>query len=293
MDSLSDQSNESSPFNSWNSPQSVNRELLPFNTSLDTIMRQGNVPQEVTLQSVHDSLEFNKTLFGNEEFTSSLRLLCSITKGHQQFKDQCENRFFLVLEQHPAFKTLCDMIPDPTCNSMKRRRFHILCRGPKDPTKKRVLNFTLLLISQNLIKKEYFGRDFSNNPQLLADAQYQPNVVTKFFRSLFKVFKDQGIVYGYGVDFDEQGDFPAYWSKTFNDTKALRPIDYAETPNAAKFDPQFREKRAKAIAHGILDPRNDYDHHTWILCEEIQICWTLRGCKEVSFSVFDTVFIPK
>ena len=68
--------------------------LPPNNISLETIVRQGNIPEEVTLQSVHDALEFNKTLFGNETFTRSLRLLCSITDGHQNFKEACESRFF-------------------------------------------------------------------------------------------------------------------------------------------------------------------------------------------------------
>ena len=179
------------------------------------------------------------------------------------------------------------MVPDPEMFGMKRRRFFILLRGVKTPLKKRVLNYSLLLFSQRLIKKNWEGQSLLD-PQIFADAQYEPLVSAMMTRCLFAVFSNEQIIYSQAKDFNETGDFHAYFKDVYQRTKLLRPT-FATAPNASSFEPLFRQKRQAAIDSGDLDPLENYTHHTWVLLEEINSCWALRASQEVR--IFYSLFI--
>jgi hypothetical protein len=250
--------------------------------SLESFAVGANVKTgEITVESVAAFLSSNQTLFGNENVTDALRKLTFTTKSHELRKDTMEARFFLTLESSQNFKALTVFVSDPELPLEKVRTLYLLLRGIATPLKKRILNFALILLSQNLIKKDYIGRTDLHEPQVKADAQYQPNSLTTMFKCLFARFGEKGILLRLDHDFFNAGDFQCYWKDVFKQTAILRD-DYAKLPNQAQFDECSKTKIALAIESGALDPINNYGHHMMLLVEQMGTNWMLRGGVEVS-----------
>ena len=97
------------------------------------------------------------------------------------------------------------MIPDPEDPTTKKRRLYILCRAPKAPNKQYLLNRALLIFSMKHVKVAYRGKDLSKDPQLFADAQYEPDTAQTAFKMLFSRFNKEGITYSQSKDFNGKG----------------------------------------------------------------------------------------
>lgn len=57
---------------------------------------------------------------------------------------------------------------------------------------------------------------------------YQPNVASLYHRHVFSYFREQGIVYSLHKDFNFDGGFQAYWTRSFELVKEKRPGDFGE-----------------------------------------------------------------
>lgn len=255
-------------------------------SSTSFVKNVNNIPALYDVESISRDILENQNLFGDTETTKMLRELAPTSAAHQNKKKKVEDRFFFIIGKHPTFKELAEIIDNPKCPSKPIRRFYTIVKGDKEDHKKLILNATLILFSQFLIKKEFHGADLSDK-KTFAEAQYQPNNVQVHFKVLFSVFSSEGIRYTLQKDFNERGDFLAYWRYVFDITKKYRP-DYGTTPNSAQFDENWRQKRTKAIADGKLD-LNNYKHHIMVLTEELMCCFNLRGSEEVS--TFPIVFL--
>ena len=189
--------------------------------------------------------------------------------------------FFFVLSRHPTLRHLAVDIDDPERPGRKTKKFIVDIRGVKTPAKTEVITASLIAFSQLFVKKDYLSDEYDlTKPEVFAAAQYQPNVVNMSMKTLFSYFSKNDIWYRLMKDFNSKGSLLAYWRYAFEMAKKYQ-IDYGTLPNAAEFDPEWREKRAIAIKKGALDPLNNYEHHTWCLVEEVMTCNGLRGEKEV------------
>ncbi len=98
-------------------------------------------------------------------------------------------------------------------------------------------------------------------------------------RTLFSIFSDNHIKYSQARDFNQTGDFPAYWKQTFASAQQHRS-DYGTKPQRSTFDNQWRATREKALKDGKLKPLTNYDHHSWFLLEEFLTHNMLRASQE-------------
>jgi hypothetical protein len=57
------------------------------------------------------------------------------------------------------------------------------------------------------VKVAYRGKDLSKDPQLFADAQYEPDTAQTAFKMLFSRFNKEGITYSQSKDFNGKGNF--------------------------------------------------------------------------------------
>lgn len=259
------------------------QESHPFTTEelmMEAINTIPTTNDEPTLDQFAASLLNNPCLFGDEATTSLLNNFSINSECHELRKASVEAHFFYVLSCHPNFRFLCDFVQDPEYPTVavNIRRFYVALRGIKNDVKKRMMNACLILFSQSFVKKEYQDKVLTD-PNVFAEAQYEPSTVDMYLRCLFTVFKSRSIIYCKNVDFNQRGDFPAYWKNVFELTRKLRP-EYGTKANASTFDPSYRLKKKKAISEGIFNPLTNYTHHTWMLLEELMAVNMLRGAKE-------------
>lgn len=260
---------------------------LPFNMDISPEMlgaltaassaAASNEPE--SFEDFASSLLNNPCLFGDENTTNLLNNYSVNSDEHEVRKGLVKSRFFYILSLHPNFRFLTELIDDPLNKKLNTKvpRFYVELRGVKTDTNNKILNYCMILFSQSFIKKDFQDQDLTD-PLVFAQAQYEPNTVDMNLRCLFTVFKSKSIMFEKG-DFNQRGDFPAYWKKVFELTKKLRP-DYATKKKASSFDPLFRQKRRKAIDDGVFHPLTNYTHHTWMLLEELMCVNMLRGCQE-------------
>jgi hypothetical protein len=165
------------------------------------------LPAELNMEMILLTLENNKTIFGSAEATEMFLNLSTNTPDYDRDKYGLETRLFGVLGVHPDFKGLCAMIPDPSepLRQTIIRVFYVLLRGAKTDSKKKLLNYCLLLFSTTLFMKQYDMAFVHESHENFCAAQYQPNASSKMLRMLFSVFRERGIVFSQTHDFNFPG----------------------------------------------------------------------------------------
>ena len=93
---------------------------------------------------------------------------------YQKEKIHMEAKFFATLESHPVAKPLAKFIANPDIPSEETRMFYLCCGGTCTPTKRKLLNWCLLLFSSGLYLKKAGKVHPSMDPKLFAEAQYEP-----------------------------------------------------------------------------------------------------------------------
>ena len=170
-----------------------------------TVGAQAN--QDFTLSGILQSIADNGRMrIGPNVLAEDIGDLYYNTKDYEKAKTTMVNRFFQTLVNHPQAHPLADMIPDPEDPTRKVRRLYILCRAPKAPNKHFLLNRALLIFSMKHVKVAYVGMDLSQDPQLFADAQYEPDTAQTAFKMLFSRFSKEGIAYSQSRDFNGKGN---------------------------------------------------------------------------------------
>ena len=166
------------------------------------------LPQSINLEVILSSLRSNKTIFGSREATEMFKNLRTNTCAHDNAKYKLEKRLFGILGCHPQLKDLCTMIQDPEMTIIKQTipLFYCLLRGTKSDVKKHILNYILLVFSQNLVKVEYEGVSCKDN-MTFARAQYESTTSAMKMRMLFSVFNEKGIIFNQKRDFAFQGQY--------------------------------------------------------------------------------------
>jgi hypothetical protein len=126
------------------------------------------------------------------------------TKKHERAKDNMEQAFFAALSSHKTAHSLAEKIIDPANPSEKIYRLYVMCRSPKAPHKKKVLNWALCLFATGHVKKAFIGKDLTDE-YTWAQAQYEPNTTDLHMKLLFAKFKSHDLNYSLSNDFNGKG----------------------------------------------------------------------------------------
>ena len=119
------------------------------------------------------------------------------------------NKFFTILAKHDIFRHFCTIVSDPSFPSRELPLFYIRLRGSKSEEKKFLLNQIMIWFTINFKKQGHDKIDIldENFTKAHADACYQPTTVETRIKELFSQFKEQGIIYGYFIDFRFTGGY--------------------------------------------------------------------------------------
>ena len=160
--------------------------------------------QPFTLGSILKGIQDNPIVaFGDVPVSE----LTKNSPRYEKEKLHLEHAFFAAIASHPVAKSLADMQRDPENPSTSIRKLYAFCGGRPTPTKKKLLNWCLLLFSSGLYLKNSGKIDASMDPKLFAEAQYEPNSVQKKFKILFSSFRGHGINFSFSKDFNEPGEY--------------------------------------------------------------------------------------
>ena len=146
-----------------------------------------------------------------------------------------------------------------------------------------MLNLSLLHFVQKH-KRKTVPRDIPKSERGQFDLEYQPGSFDTRLKTLFGIFKSNGIVYGL-KEFEKKGLFLSWlydhWAKI-----AKVRSDFGSLPKQAQFDIHMDDKLRSAINNGRLDYKKNYRHFTMLIIQLLGKAAMLRGSQEVNFFNF-------
>ena len=169
------------------------------------IFAKGQSDGTFSIDKILDIIQNDSDLFGDS--TSRINLLTANTGSYEKSKISLEFRLFQSIETNSKLKPMSEFMSDPENPAVKIRRLYVFCRGAPTANKRKILNSCLIQFSLNFVKLPYVGKVFQSKLEF-AQAQYQPNVCSKDFRTMFSDFKRHGIVFSLAKDFCGTGNYP-------------------------------------------------------------------------------------
>ena len=113
------------------------------------------LPDFSTAQSLAGFIEGATDILGDVDTTTALENLSYTNKKYNAEKTRVINRFYKIVSFHPSLTTLTESVTDPEQENGERiTRFVLLCRGVRTKPKKRIVNTCMMLVAQNLRKKD-------------------------------------------------------------------------------------------------------------------------------------------
>ena len=113
-------------------------------------------------------------------------------------------RFVQSLRLNPTLKPLTNLVDDPEEPTNKIEQFYVQCRGAATTARLKVANASLTHFSTTLVKDGHC-LDETTTPLQFAQAQYQPNNVSRMLRTLFSHFRKKGLTFSLSKDFNGKG----------------------------------------------------------------------------------------
>jgi hypothetical protein len=160
-------------------------------------------------------------------------------------------------------------------------RLFALLSGSKTPSKKRLLNATLIAFGLQLRKKMYDGVNLDAcDANMRADAMYEPNVTLKMHKHIFRILSLNDVNYGRHHFTGEVGSFEAYWKEEFKFVCSRR-ANFGRRPNRARCDTLADEK----ILDSDMKPYEYYDDLLAEITYKIQESLGRRGSFEVNNAI--------
>jgi hypothetical protein len=177
-----------------------------------------------------DVLLAHPTLYGDEQITRDIQSFTSNNTDYDDSKVRLLTEFFEIIRGSPIFAPLSEVIELP--NTRTSFKFFCIVKGDKSEAKFRLINAVVTYFCTKHVKHGYRHHDLSTiDRETFAKAQYEPNVMDQDLRVLFKIMKDNGVLYQKS-DFGSQGTFAAYLHSTWDAVCILRP-DFGTRPNRA------------------------------------------------------------
>jgi len=139
-----------------------------------------------------------------------------------------------------------------------------------------------VFINQHRRKSKFPLPPGSHNSEF--DYDYQPNSTATTLKTLFGMFKGNGIRYGLR-DLEKKGTFLATLYSRWKEIAAVRQ-DFGSLPYQASFDDDLDGKLTIAIKNKVLDYKNNYSHFVMLIIQLLGKSSMLRGAQEVSTNQF-------
>ena len=113
------------------------------------------LPDFSTAQSLAGFIEGATDILGDVDTTTALENLSYTNKKYNAEKTHVINRFYKIISLHPSLTALTESVTDPEqVNGERITRFVLLCRGVRTKPKKGIFNTSMILVAQNLRKKD-------------------------------------------------------------------------------------------------------------------------------------------
>jgi len=184
---------------------------------------------------------------------------------------------------------MAELVPiDPRIPNVKCRVFYTQVKGIRNLFKRSIINEAMSLFVKNHKRKSPSTSIISSEKGNF-DLEYQPNTFAQHLRTLFGIFKDQGIVYNLN-EFEKKGDFKCWLHQKWKEV-AKKRTDFGNLPFQAQFDETMLEKIHSAVLEKKLDYKNNYRHFTMLIIILLGHSHMLRGGEEVSHVVFILFFM--
>lgn len=225
-------------------------------------------------------------LYGQTVDLQDIQGMTANTHDYEKEKARSFQSYIDALASHPKLSRLVDQVEGEDGKPVLR--IFRLLGGMKTKTKYDLLNATLIVFSQKLVKKEYQNVDLSQLSEVeRAEAQYQPNQVQKVFKQVFRVLRENSVIFQQSDFKGNKGSYEAYWKIQFNKTATVRS-DFGRKPNQAM--PELDMDTKLRQGNPPLDPFSDYKDHVEITCLRLMRDYALRGSLEVSASSHHAAF---
>lgn len=289
LPALSDSSGEDEEEKELPNDHVTSDSLLPLQVNQDESNKQHGLQGHSVnssrsfLQNLNSAILQDKTFLGTATETHMLRQYDGNSKGYNNDKSKTVAEFFYSLAQHASLRVLTEWVAldEPMMDgTTKIRRFFVELRGTDDINsvlhKKAAINNALVWFFKNRFMKTSKEINLSTaTPQEIAKARYKVSSLQQTAKKLFKVFKDNGIIYQ-AKDFQGMpGSFQAWVQHEATQTLQHRP-DYGDR-KVAQFDPQAPYK-LRSVDWNLDDPKLLLNMMAYRVIEQ----WGLRGAREVS-----------
>lgn len=239
----------------------VGREVLSTEVTAASLLVNQPSP-DGSLQEWANFVRVNN-MFGGEQAAARMDELCQKHTSNDAGKQDLLVKLLTILRQHESLNPLADVVTGES--GIRTFRLFTLLSGAKTPDKKRLLNTILLVFGRNHVQKKYRSLNLDDlSKKDLADAEYQPNVVTLHHKQLFAIFNANGIAL-------KQHDFKNYpdsydtmWANRFAKASKERD-DYGTRPNRAAVDTETDGKIRTAVEEKRFNPQGNYDDNLLLL----------------------------
>jgi hypothetical protein len=234
-----------------------------------------------------DVLLAHPTLYGDEQITRDIQSVTSNNTDYDDSKVRLLTEFFEIIRGSPIFAPLSEVIELP--NTRTSFKFFCIVKGDKSEAKFRLINAVVTYFCTKHVKHGYRHHDLSTiDKETFTKAQYEPNVMDRDLRILFKIMKDNGVLYQKS-DFGSQGTFAAYLHSTWDAVCILRP-EFGTRPNRAPVE-------MDAVEHfkATDPPYRPHENYQDLLDLSVYMFSEYKGLrsgKEVSSLMFRQRHIP-
>ena len=201
------------------------------------------------------------------------------SQKHKKRKDILIEQFFDLLKSTEDLSELSNEVPlDPDIPEIKTKQFYLLLQGDLSEKKYKLLDECMHRFCDTHRRKTKF-----KNPSGLVsefDFDYQPSTFDTDLKTIFGIFKSNGVNYTL-KDFEKNGGFLAKLYSRWRDIATVRE-DFGALPFQADFDMEMDQKLSSAIETKALDYKHNYRHFMMLIIQLLGKSSMLRGAQEVS-----------
>jgi len=224
--------------------------------------------------------ELYKTIMLNPDSRVNVTKDIPVTsEKHDKQKKLLSDAFFTAISGCKNLAPLSEeLLLDPEVPNVTIRKFYKVLQGDFDDKKFKILDECLhVFMNQHRLKNRI------KNPtgkKTEYDFEYQPSSVDTKLKTLFGIFKSNGIKYGLR-DFEKNGTFLANLYYRWKEIAKVRD-DFGTLPYQSSFDCNLDDKLTFAVKNKILDYQKNYNHFLMLIIQLIGKSSMLRGPQEVS-----------
>lgn len=252
------------------------------------VSQSADFRDRIEVPHVHPSEMDDATLLDSIAQMSSKDPFSKKTATTRKYEDQKYGillDFVTIVSGNDKMRPLCEIVNPTVCfplfaltlqsQAPGLKLFQVLyCR--RDEQAFRTLNAVLNYFAQNLVKKGYWGVSLNEGSEDWANAQGEPSTVAKKLKMLFKVFKDNSVLFEQ-THFNKPGTYRVYFKELWAGISRLRP-DFGRRAQRAAVVENDYGSIVEAYNKGTLklfdfSSKDGYKHHmaalVWCLSKDL------------------------